>query len=212
MESTEVKSISTSKLFSILLIVLFFPQCKETAEIKETSDKDITIDRLEVAKEDLVLNQVEGKWYYHGQPFNGYSLRHHKSGILAEKIGYYEGKREGIAKKWSENGVLRVVSNYLNNRLSGSYKSWWENGVLAQEAEYLGGVLNGVEKKWYPTGELAKLRQLVGGKEEGLQKAWLQNGKLYVNYEAKNGRIFGMRRANSCYKLENEVVSRDKKI
>ena len=47
------------------------------------------------------------------------------------------------------------------------------------------------------------------GKEEGLQKAWLPNGTLYVNYEAKNGRIFGMLRANSCYKLENEVVVRD---
>ncbi len=40
----------------------------------------------------------------------------------------------------------------------------------------------------------------------GLQQAWLKNEKMYVNYEAKNGRIFGMRRANSCYKLENEDV------
>jgi hypothetical protein len=39
-----------------------------------------------------------------------------------------------------------------------------------------------------------------------LQQAWLENGTLYVNYEAKNGRIFGMNRANLCYKLKNEKV------
>ena len=42
-----------------------------------------------------------------------------------------------------------------------------------------------------------------------MQKAWLKNGKLYVNYEAKNGRIFGMRRANACYKLEDEIIIRN---
>jgi hypothetical protein len=49
------------------------------------------------------------------------------------------------------------------------------------------------------------------GKEEGLQQAWLENGKIYVNYEAKNGRIFGMNRANLCYKLKNEKVQYAKK-
>ena len=55
-----------------------------------------------------------------------------------------------------------------------------------------------------------KLRNFADGKEHGFQKAWLANGKLYVNYEAKNGRIFGMRRANSCVRLEDEVVIRKK--
>ena len=62
------------------------------------------------------------------------------------------------------------------------------------------------------TGQIAKLRNLVDGKERGVQKAWLANGKLYVNYEAKNGRVFGMRRANSCYKLEDEVIIRNKRL
>ena len=196
----------------IIPLVFSFIQCKESPVIEDVSNGVITIDSLEMPKDNLVLNQVEGKWYYEGQPFNGYSLKLHENVTLADKLGYFNGKREGVARRWSENGVLRIESNYKQNRLVGSYKSWWENGVLAQESQYSEGVLNGVEKKWYSTGELAKMRQLVDGKEEGLQKAWLQNGKLYVNYEAKNGRIYGMRRANSCYKLENEVVIRDKKI
>lgn len=194
-------------LFLALLSCTSF-SCKETLDAKNTVAKQIVIDGVEVLKKELVLNQIEGKWYHNGRPFNGYSLKYHSNGTLEEKLGFYRGKREGIAKRWSENGVLRVESHYKQNRLVGSYKSWWENRVLGSEANYVDGKMEGVEKKWYPTGQLAKERQLVDGREEGLQKAWLENGKLYVNYEARNGRIFGMRRANSCYQLKDEVVVR----
>ena len=44
-----------------------------------------------------------------------------------------------------------------------------------------------------------------------LKEYALENGKIYVNYEAKNGRIFGMNRTNLCYKLKNEKVQYAKK-
>jgi len=199
-------------IYLIVLILLSCTSfsCKKTSDAKSTVDIQIVIDSVEVLKKELVLNQVEGKWYYEGQPFNGYSLKYHSNGTLEERLGFYEGKREGIVKRWSKNGVLRVESNYKRNRLNGSYKSWWENGLLGSKATYSNGKLSGVEKKWYSTGQLAKERQLFEGHEQGLQKAWLKNGTLYVNYEAKNGRIFGMRRANSCYQLKNETVVQSK--
>ena len=171
------------------LILLFFTaffllNCKQAPSGIREGGKSVAINSVEVSKKDLVLNQIEGKWFVNG-------------------------KREGVARRWSENGVLRVESTYHQNKLVGVYKSWWENGVLAEESNYVNGLKQGEEKQWYATGQLSKIRQLVEGKEEGLQKAWLPNGPLYVNYEAKNGRIFGMLRANSCYKLEDEVVVRD---
>lgn len=195
--------------YLVLVIFLSLTSCKEAVVDKTSIEKAIVINDVEVHKDKLVLNQMEGKWYYNNEPFSGYSLKFHKKDIVVEKLGYYKGKREGIAKKWSENGVLRIESYYKQNRLVKTYKSWWENGQISSEANYENGLMNGVEKKWYPTGQLAKLRQIVDGKEDGLQKAWLQNGTLYVNYEAKNGRIFGMRKANSCYKIEDEVVIRN---
>jgi antitoxin component YwqK of YwqJK toxin-antitoxin module len=196
-------------LLLLISLLLFFTNCKK--ETDQVNDTPIVyslriIDTIKVDKSELTLNQNEGKWYYKNEPFYGFSQKFHQNGQLAEQHGFYKGKREGIAKKWSENGVLRIESCYNQNRLIGVYKSWWESGVLAQEANYVDGLLNGVEKKWYPTGQLSKFRNLVDGKEDGIQKAWLENGKLYVNYEAKNGRVFGMRRANSCYKLEDEKV------
>jgi antitoxin component YwqK of YwqJK toxin-antitoxin module len=44
------------------------------------------------------------------------------------------------------------------------------------------------------------------GKEAGMQRAWRQNGKIYNNYEVKNGRIFGLKRANLCYGLDDEKI------
>lgn len=168
--------------------------------------EEVTIADLEIEKDSLFLNGNEGNWYYKDQLFNGYAVKYHKNGELWQKVGFFKGKKMGVAKIWFQNGVLKVESHYHKNKLVGSYKAWWENGVLASESFYENGKLQGTEKKWYTTGTLAKLRNLVDGNEQGLQQAWLQNGTLYVNYEAKNGRIFGMRRANLCYQLEDEQV------
>lgn len=201
------------RLFYIIYGLLLLVSCDQDSmnqqanNVAAHNEHNITIDTTEVLKEELVLNQLEGAWYYKDQLYSGYSLRFYPNDTLAERLGYYNGKREGIAQKWSENGALRIESFYRNNRLDTVYKTWWENGVLAAQSHYEDGVKQGVEKEWYATGQLSKERQLVDGQENGLQKAWLENGKLYVNYEARNGRIFGMRRANSCYKLKNEIVT-----
>ena len=193
-------------VFSIILI-----SCKSDRENELLSDsKQISIKNSEVLKDDLILNGNQGLWYYKEQPYSGYAVRYYPNDTLMQKVGFYNGKKEGVAKVWFENGVLKMESNYNQNTLVGSYKSWWENGKLASESTYIDGKLNGFEKRWYDSGVLAKQRNFVDGQENGIQQAWLKNGKLYVNYEAKNGRVFGMRRANSCYKLENEVVIRTK--
>ncbi|EDM42872.1 Hypothetical exported 24-amino acid repeat protein [unidentified eubacterium SCB49] len=199
------------------LLLIFFAvllnSCNSgSVDEKATADnKPVVINPIEVLKEDLILNQIEGKWYYNEVPYSGYSLRFYPNDTLAERIGFINGKREGIARKWSENGVLRIESYYKANRLDSVYKSWWENGQLSAMTNYENGVKQGEEREWYATGQLAKLRQLVDGAENGMQKAWLQNGKLYINYEAKNGRIFGMLRANSCTQLKDEVIIRGKR-
>lgn len=201
------------KTFFTVILVVSFLNCKQSTEnifseenntIK--SENIITIKDVEVLKSELILNQLQGIWYYKEEPYNGYSLKYHENNTIKEKLGFYSGKRQGVAKTWSENGVLRIESYYNQNKLVGVYKSFWENGNLALEVNYVNGKKQGEEKQWYSNGKLSKLRLLKDGKENGIQKAWLPTGQLYVNYEAKNGRTFGLMRANSCYKLENEKV------
>ncbi|QWX85687.1 hypothetical protein H0I23_06485 [Cellulophaga sp. HaHaR_3_176] len=184
----------------------FFINTTKNSNVTVEEKELISIEDITVDKKDLKLNPVEGKWYYKNVPFNGFATKIYNNGIVEEKLGFYKGKREGVAKRWSDKGVLRVESNYHENKLVGLYRSWWENGALAEESFYIKGFKDGEEKQWYPDGQLSKFRNLVKGNESGMQKAWLKNGTLYVNYEAKNGRIFGLLRANLCYQLEDEKV------
>lgn len=196
------------KSFFIILLTGCAVNCNQVSSSQVVIDKNtpIVIDSMEVAKTQLVLNQITATWYLNNKPYNGYSLKFHANGVLEEKLGYYKGKRQGVAKRWSEIGALRVESFYHQNKLVGIYKSWWENGELAEESFYIDGSKQGEEKQWHDNGQLAKLRCLVDGNEQGMQQAWLKNGTLYVNYEAKNGRVFGLLRSNLCYQLENEKI------
>ena len=47
---------------------------------------------------------------------------------------------------------------------------------------------------------------LAMGKAKGMQQAWRENDEIYNNYEAKKGRIFGLKKANLCYELDNEIT------
>lgn len=198
-----------SKHFFILLVSVILANCKKEAlKNKDTSSELILIENIVVLKDSLQLDGNTGVWYYKDQLFSGYSVRYYKNGAILEKVGFYNGKKEGDAKTWFVGGEIKTFYKYKQNVITGSYKAWWENGTLQSEANYVNGHIEGVQKKYYATGVLSKKRNLVHGKEVGLQQAWLENGTLYVNYEAKNGRVFGLRRTNSCYQLENEKVIR----
>ena len=47
------------------------------------------------------------------------------------------------------------------------------------------------------------------GKEKGIQRAYRKNGALYANYEAKNGRIFGLKKASLCFGLEDQQIKKN---
>lgn len=160
----------------------------------------------EAYKHELELHPLEGKWYYNDTQFTGYALSYHANGTLAEQIAFKNGKKHGVFRKWYPSGQLRTEGQYVQNRLNKELKSWWSNGNLSTTSFYVMGERHGKQCKWYPNGQLARLIHLNFGKEDGLQQAWLQSGKLYANYEAKNGRFFGLKRSNLCYELKDEVV------
>jgi antitoxin component YwqK of YwqJK toxin-antitoxin module len=189
-----------------LAFILISCQGNNSQNLVDKTGKEVIIPAIDVLKETLKLNGNEGKWYLKEKIFTGYAVKYHSNGVLAERIGFYHGKKEGLAQKWFLNGQLKKELYYKQNKIEGQTKIWWENGILALESYYINGKVNGFERWWYKTGQLSKSRNLADGKEVGMQQAWLKNGKLYVNYEAKNGRIFGLKRANLCYSLEDEII------
>jgi len=184
----------------LILGLWMFSACKqEEAALKTISD-------FQVDKSMLELHPLEGKWYISQKAFNGFAVSYYPNGQLASRLGYYDGKKQGLAKVWYTDGTLAKQSYYNENQLEGKLKSWWPDGTLGAESNYKNRARHGVQKKWFASGQLARKTTYIDGLENGLQQAWLENGKIYVNYEAKNGRVFGLKRTNLCYQLKDENV------
>ncbi len=191
------------------LVILFFSLCLFSIScqgIEIVEETIIQIPEKEVLKDSLVLHAYEGLFYHLTAPFSGYSMKYYPNGELAEKIGYWKGKKQGVYQKWYPDGTLSFEAHYQKGRKDGISKTWWKTGALRSESIHQMGVTHGNQKQWYKSGQLFKSIHIVNGKEEGLQQAWRENGKIYNNYEAKNGRIFGLKRASLCYGLEEEMV------
>ncbi len=174
----------------------------------------LTVDQpvqLVVLEDSISLNQKQGQVYYHGKPFSGRSESYYPNGQLASATDYESGKKNGQYMKWFQDGTKSYEANYSAGRPDGLITSWWRNGQLRSESNVTAGVPHGVQKQWYKSGAIFKIMNLVDGKEEGLQQSWRENGKLYNNYEARNGRIFGLKRAALCFQLDDEVVQNDQK-
>ena len=165
-----------------------------------------TNNSLTINQDSLNLIPEVGLVYYLGKPFTGTGVSYLEGTKKATQIDYLKGKKHGFYRKWFDNGVLSFESEYLDGKKHGYTKTWWANSNMRSEANFEKGIANGVQKEWYKSGMKFKVRNLVDGKEKGLQKSWRENGTLYNNYEAKNGRIFGMKRATLCYDLDDEKV------
>lgn len=185
-------------LILIVAITLYQKVGYDTVGKEQTS--------LEINKDLLALNPVQGLVYFQNKPFTGTSISFYPNGIKATSIDYFEGKKHGLDQKWFTDGLLSYESNYVNGKKHGSTKSWWANGNLRSQSFAKKGISNGLHQQWYKSGAKFKVMNIVNGKEEGLQQSWRENGKIYNNYEARDGRIFGLKRANLCYELDNEII------
>lgn len=161
----------------------------------------------EVPAAALTLRPELGRWFHQGKPYDGYAVKRGASGAVLERIGYLDGKKQGVARSFYPDGSLRRRASYHRNRLHGVVEFFGATGTLVSLARYDFGVLHGEQRSWYPDGSPYKQRTLAYGREEGLQRAWRRNGKLYVNYEARHGRIYGLRRPTLCFQLEDGDVT-----
>ena len=197
---TRARQAISDKAFLLLLWVpLFLSSCQQEADT-------ILVPELEVEWSELEMKAGEGLLYRDGEVYSGYSVKYYPNGQMAERIGWWQGKKQGQRQKWFQDGVLSFEAAYEAGKLHGRSRSWWVNGKLRSESNHMAGVAEGIQKVWYISGQPYKEINLKEGREEGFQKAWRKNGKLYVNYEVKNGRQFGLRRSNLCYEVEEGKI------
>ena len=159
-------------------------------------------------KSSLLYQNSTSEWFYNGDLFSGFIVDYYEDNSLKLKMSISQGKRHNKTEKWFPNGELMEVSNYDNGKLNGEKKVWAQNSehTLISQFYFRSGKAHGEQVKWYSSGEIYKIMNYEEGIESGIQKAYRKNGALYANYEARNGRIYGLKKSKLCYGLEDEQI------
>ncbi len=168
--------------------------------------KDTTIDiRL------LTYQKKTSTWLINGKPYTGFVVTKFENDEIKRRFGVLNGKKQNEDIIWFDNGKINSIANYHKGKLHGEKKIWKNSPKYSLVAHYNYniGKGHGKQTKWYPTGELFQIINLKMGKENGLQQAFRKNGALYANYEAVNGRIFGLKRAALCFGLDDENIQKN---
>lgn len=197
----------------LLILGVLIISCAEKSNVENIHAPISTNTLVEIPDNtvDKFLLQYDNKtsiWTLNSQLFSGYAVAYYENGVLEEKTGFLNGKKQSQAIFWFPTGHLKRILNYHKGKLHGVKKSWSdnENHVLVSHLNYYMGKAHGEQRLWYDTGELYKRLNLNMGVEEGIQQAFRKNGDLYANYEAKEGRIFGLKKSQLCYGLQDEKI------
>lgn len=197
----------------LMLLSLFFVSCSN--DVKKEIKKPLieSINSLEVPtnsinKEVLHYDTKTSLWTLDGVQFSGYAVSYYPDSTLLQKFGILEGRKQNDYTNWFPDGHIKHSANYHKGKLHGEKKSFSVDSshILISQLNFHLGKAHGYQKKWYTTGEIFKVIHFNMGLEEGIQQAFRKNGDLFANYEAREGRIFGLKRAALCFGLEDEEI------
>ena len=207
--TTKERLIRSGSFALLLYGVIHFASCQANGvELVQSGlvkpEKEIRVSL--VSADSLELIATKNMVLYEGKPFSDTAVSYYENGKQAITIDYNNGIRNGYYRKWFDSGLLSFESRYIAGKRNGKTASWWRNGNKRSESNFVNGIAEGSQKEWYMSGAIFKQVNLVAGKENGLQQSWRENGKIYNNYEAKDGRIFGLKRASLCFSLKDEEL------
>jgi hypothetical protein len=175
---------------------------------QEPINLNVEIPNTEVPMSTLSFERQGGLHKLDTNLFSGYGVDYYPSGKLKSKTAFANGEKQGLAVVYFEDGHLKSQAFYHRNKLHGEKKNWagTAHHHLMASRTYQLGLAHGEHTKWYGNGQVFKIMRYHMGKEKGLQQAFLENGTLYANYEAKNGRSFGLKKSMLCFEVNEEEV------
>jgi antitoxin component YwqK of YwqJK toxin-antitoxin module len=203
------------KAIFILIICISFSNCsREKKNNSNIASREENITSLKIQDtlvdiNSLVYHRESSVWKTNNKIYSGYVVTTFENDSLKRKFGILNGKKQNADITWFQNGKIKSKANYHKGKLHGKKQVWSQDSLytLIAEYNYHLGKVHGKQTKWYSTGELFQITNLQMGKEEGIQQAYRKNGALYANYEAKNGRIFGLKKASLCFGLKDQKIT-----
>ena len=93
--------------YILLLLLCVFGSCKKQGTGNTSISLNKEIVNILIKKEEIKLNPLKGQWFYNQKPFNGYAVVYYKNKSISEKIGFFNGKREGPYYKLFKDGSIK---------------------------------------------------------------------------------------------------------
>jgi len=115
------------------------------------------------------------------------------------------GAPDRIVQVFDDRGALLSQTSYRDGRKIGRHVSFWPNGSKRVEALYNGDVIEGEYRAWHANGQLAELKHYAQGHEVGRQQAWTDQGELFLNFDARNGRHYGLVNSKPCMPVQGAM-------
>lgn len=103
-----------------------------------------------------------------------------------------------VEYRWHANGRLESVRLFHGDKQVGRHLLYWPDGAPRLDATYADDAYDGEYRTWYSNGRRWEVRHFTRGIESGRQQAWTPTGALYLNYDARDGRHFGLVNAKPC--------------
>jgi len=183
------------KFFLIHIIIFFIFSC-EKSSIIEIPNNVIFSNNIHLS--------IDGKFLlYKNKKFSGYLEEISSNNIRLSRIGYYNGRKEGIEKIWYDNNKISEIRFYRKGKKIGVHELFWDNGNKKMIAYFKNGEHNGEMTQWHKNGKVYKKFNYKSGFEEGNQKIWNDKGNLKANYDVIQGRRYGLTGIKNCKSVNN---------
>lgn len=139
---------------------------------------------------------------------HGIYQRFYKSGQVAEKAIYKNGKLEGVRNLYYPDGNIEIVENYVADSLHGEYKTFHPNGHAQFVCSYVHNKVQGIAKKYYESGQIQEEVTFKDNYENGPFTEYYENG----NVEWKGTFVDGDNEAGELlnYNKSGELIKRMK--
>ncbi|MEQ8905661.1 hypothetical protein [Ekhidna sp.] len=201
------------KRIGVIGFLILITGCMDSKDVMTTpvEETDIAVPEVNILVSDAdVTKKQNGDVFYNDLPFSGYLIERYSNGILSLKIGYYDGRQNGMMTSYYENGDVRYIRPYRDGEKHGKHIGFHRNGTTSFEYYFVNGFSEGNHKEWFDDGQPATDMNYVNGKEFGRQQAWRPDGKVRSNYTVReNGRRYGLMGIKRCTKLDGATQSVD---
>lgn len=150
-------------------------------------------------------HRQDGRIWLTDTLFSGWQYSLYSTGDTAFVGAFRDGKAQGIHRRWYANGQPQELRQYDNGWQEGQQHGWYESGKPAFVLHFRHDVYEGHVREWYPNGQLARDGHYHDGHENGAQRLWYATGTLQANYEARNGRHYGLTGVKNCVNVWDSI-------